>query len=168
MTDQNSGGFHIGKVGGAVGITAGGDIVGRDKITTTTTTTTIKGFADDDKKRQFQSEIEQLREALRAMKAAIEASGLDDDSKDEMVSQILQATRGLKEAKEKAAEVSPKKDAPAEVSAAVESALDRAGGLVDSLQRVAGKAADIGEKVGEFVARYGPLVLSARHLFGLP
>ena len=75
MTDENTskkGGFHIGTVGGNVGITAGGDIVGGDK---TTTTTIQKGFAAEEQKQEFQAQIDQLREALRAVREEISVVG---------------------------------------------------------------------------------------------
>jgi hypothetical protein len=162
------GGFHFGNIGGNVSQSAGGDIVGGDK-TTTTTTTIQKGFADEEKKEQFHSEIEQLREGLRAMKAEIEASvSLDQDKKDEVISEILQQVKALKEMKEKTAAVPPGGPAPAKIVTEIEGTLDRAGGIVDKLQGLAGKAGDVAETVGKFAVKYGPLILSARHLFGLP
>ena len=81
-SEKSEGGFHIGNVGRDAKLKAGGDIVARDKKTTTTTTTTIKmGFAGDEQKQQFQSEIDQLREALQAMKTEIERSASLDQEK---------------------------------------------------------------------------------------
>jgi hypothetical protein len=166
MAEKSGGGFHFGNVGGNVRVSAGGDIVGGDK---TTTTTTQVGFAGEEQKQQFQSEIEQLREALRALKAEIDASGsLDQDKKDEVITEILQQIKGLKEVKEKTAEVPPGAPAPANIAAEIEGALDRAGGFVDKLQGLAGKVGPIAETVGKFALKYGPYILSARHLFGLP
>jgi acyl-CoA reductase-like NAD-dependent aldehyde dehydrogenase len=169
MSDTNEksgGGFHFGNVGGDVKMKAGGDIVGGDK---TTTTTIGKGFEGDEQKQQFQAEIEQLREALRAMKAEIEANAsLDQDKKDEVVSEILQQVKALKEVKEETVTVPTGKPAPAEMAAKVEGALDRAGGIVDKLQGLATKGGEVAETVGKFAMKYGPLILSARHLFGLP
>ena len=70
---EKGGGFQFGNIGGNVSQTAGGDIIGGDKTTTTTTTTTTtiqKGFADEEKKDQFHSEIEQLREACESGRVA--------------------------------------------------------------------------------------------------
>src|ERR1041385_8456832 len=104
MTDENAsrkGGFHFGTVGGNVEVHAGGDIVGGDK---TTSTTIQKGFAAEEQKQQFQAQIDQLREALRAVKAEIEASpSLGNDQKEEAASEILQHVKALKEVKEKTA-----------------------------------------------------------------
>jgi archaellum component FlaC len=166
MSEKSGGGFHFGNVGGSVNLSPGGDLVGRDK---TTTTTTQIGFAGEEQKQQFHSEIEQLREALRAMKTEIEASAsLDQDKKDEVIAQILQQVKELKEVKAKTAEVPPGKAAPAKVATEIEGALDRAEGIVDKVQGLAGKAGDLAETVGKFAMKYGPLILSARHLFGLP
>jgi hypothetical protein len=166
--EKSSGGFHFGSVGGDVKLKAGGDIVGGDKTTTTTITIT-KGFAGDEQKQQFQAEIDQLREALRAMKAEIEANALlDQDKKEEVVSDILAQVKALKEVKEDTARVPTGKPAPAELATKVEGALDRAGGIVDKLQGLATKGGEVAETVGKFAVKYGPLILSARHLFGLP
>jgi DNA repair exonuclease SbcCD ATPase subunit len=149
-----------------VNVTAGGDVVAGDK---TTTTTIEKGFAGDQQKQQFQSEIDQLREALQAMKAEIEASSsLQQDKKDEVINGILEQIKALKEIKEKTADVPTGKPAPAEIATKVEGALDRAGGIVEKLQGLATKTGDVAETVGKFAVKYGPLILSARHLFGLP
>jgi len=40
MSDATKGGFNIGSVGGNVSVSAGGDVVAGDKVTTTTSTTT--------------------------------------------------------------------------------------------------------------------------------
>ena len=165
-SEKSKGGFHFGNVGGSVNLKAGGDIVGGDK---TTTTTIERGFAGDEQKQQFQLEIDQLREALRAMKAEIEASAsLDQNKKDEVISEIQEQVNALKEVKEETANVSPGQPAPAKIATKVEGALDRAGGIVDKLQGVATKSVEVAETVGKFAVKYGPLILSARHLFGLP
>ena len=169
MADEHTnkkGGFHFGNVGGGVSMNAGGDIVGGDK---TTTTTIQKGFRAEEQKQQFQAQIEQLREALRAVKAEIEASpSLSDDQKDEAAGEILQHVKALKEVKEKTAELPAGKQAPADVGSLVETTLDRAGGIIDKLQGLAKTTSEVAGKVGEFGKKYGPLILSARHLFGLP
>ena len=139
MSEKSGGGFHFGNVGGNVITKAGGDIVAGDK---TTTTTTQVGFAAEEQKQQFHSEIEQLREALRAMKTEIEASvSLNQDKKDEAISDILQQVKALKEVKEKANAVTPGKAVPAKMATEIEGALDRASGIVDRLQNVAAKTA---------------------------
>jgi hypothetical protein len=166
---KSKGGFHIGNVGGSVKVKAVGDVVAGDKTTTTTTTTIERGFAGDEQKQQFQSEIDQLREALRVMKTEIEASAsLQQDKKDEVISDILEQIKALKQVKEETAVVPTGKPAPAEIATKVEGALDRAAGIVDKLQGVASKSVEIAETVGKFAVKYGPLILSARHLFGLP
>jgi predicted phage gp36 major capsid-like protein len=171
MSDTNEksqGGFHIGNVGGSVNTNVGGDMVGRDKITTTTTTIQ-KGFASEQKKQEFQEQIDQLREALRTMKTDIEKSAaLDQDKKDQITSEILQKLNALKEVKDETAVVPAGKAPPAQVAAKVEGALERTGGIVQKLQDVATKGSELAETVGKFAVKYGPLILSARHLFGLP
>src|SRR6266567_9635101 len=166
--ETSKGGFHFGNVGGGVNVEAGGDVVAGDK--TTTTTTTIKnGFAGDEQKQQFQSQVDQLREAFQAMKTEIEASAsIEQDKKDQVISDIQQQVTALKQVKEETADVPTGKPAPAEIATKVVGALDRAGGIVDKLQGLATKSVEIAETVGKFAVKYGPLILSARHLFGLP
>jgi hypothetical protein len=169
-SEKSSGGFHFGNVGGEVNLKAGADIVGGDKTTTTTTTTTIQnGFAGDEQKQQFQTEIDQLREALRAMKAQIAATAsLDADQKDAVEAEITQQLVALKEVKDQAAAVPVGKEAPADVASKVDGALDRAGGMIGKLKVLADKSVEAAETVGKFAVKYGPVILSARHLFGLP
>ena len=89
---------------------AGGDIVAGDK---TTTTTIQRGFAAEEQKQQFQVQIDQLREALRTVKAEIEANpSLSDDQKEEAASEILQHAKALKEVKEKTASTPAGQPAP--------------------------------------------------------
>jgi len=103
------------------------------------------------------------------MKTEIERSAsLDQDKKKEIISEILQQVNALKEVKEETADVPTGKPAPAEIATKVEGALDRAGGIVEKLQGVATKSVEVAETVGKFAVKYGPLILSARHLFGLP
>ena len=166
--ETSKGGFKFGNVGGGVNVKAGGDVVAGDK-TTTTTTTINKGFAGDEQKQQFQSQVDQLREAFQAMKTEIKASAsIDQDKKDQVISDIQQQVNALNQVKEETADVPTGKPAPAEIATKVEGALDRAGGIVDKLQGLATKTGDVAETVGKFAVKYGPLILSARHLFGLP
>ena len=167
---HTKGGFHFGAVGGKVEIKADGDIVGGDKTTTTTTTTTIqKGFAGEEQKQRFQAQIDQLHEALRAIKTEIEAHpSLSDDQKEAAAGEILQHVRALKEVKEMTAELPAGKQAPADVGSLVDTTLNRASGIFDKLQSLAKTTGDVAGKIGEFGKKFGPLILSARHLFGLP
>ena len=167
MADQNSkqkGGIHFGAVGGSVTLSAGGDIVGGDKTTTIT-----KGFSDEGQKQQFQSQLEHLREELRTVKEKIRSSSeLGVEEREAAEGEILRHVSALRDLKEKTADLPAGKSAPAEIAAVVESTLERVGGIVDGLQRVAKKSLGIAESVGEFALKFGPLLASARHLFGLP
>jgi hypothetical protein len=168
---KGGGGFHI---GGGVTVTAGhSSVVGENNttnttITNTTTSTVEKGFAGDEQKQQFQTQIDTLRQALEALKTKIEASSLDDEKKDEVVGEILQNKNDLLAAKKQTSDVPTGKQAPADVATKVESALDRANGMADKLKSLVTSVGDVAGAVGEFGATYGPLILSARHLFGLP
>ena len=162
---KGSGGFHFGNVAGSVSLNAGGDIVGGNKTTTTTT----KGFDDEGQKEQFQTQIDQLREALRAVKAEITANAkLGADQKDAMEAEITQHLVALKEVKDQAAVAPAGMDAPEAVLTKVGGALESAGGMMDRLKSLADKSEDVVETVTNFAVKYGPLLLSARHLIGLP
>src|SRR5262245_26094616 len=110
---NKKGGFHIGSIGGDMKMTAGGDIVGGDKVTTTIQ----KGFRADDQKLRFQQQIDQLRDALRAVREQIKNHpSLSDDQKEEAEGEILQHVKALKEVKEKSAELPAGKEAPRETA----------------------------------------------------
>ena len=166
---SNQGGFHIRSVHGNFTQTVVGDIVARDKITSTTTTTSIwKGFAAEPEKKDFQSQIDQLREALRTIRTQIEAHpSLSVDQKEEAAGQIISHSQELKEVKERTADIPTGKPAAVEVASAVETTLKRADGIVDKLKGMADKTAGLAETVGKFAATYGPLLAKARQLFGL-
>jgi predicted phage gp36 major capsid-like protein len=167
---EAQGGFHFGNVGRDAKMNAGGDIVAGDKHTVTTTSTTIQsGFQSEEQKQEFQKQLEALREALRDIKAKVEASaGLSADEKDELTTEILQHVKALKEVKETTAELPPGQKVPADIGKMVETNLEKANGILEKVQAVAKKSAELAANVGEFALKYGPLVLSARHLFGLP
>jgi|SRR5258708_7549469 len=169
-SEETRGGFHFGNVGRDVTMKAGGDIVGGNKETTTTTTTTIQtGFKSEEQKQEFQKQLDALREALREIKGVVETSaGLTADEKDELSTEILHHVKTLKEVKETTAELSPGQKPPVDIGQMVESNLEQAGSILDKVQTVAKKSVELAAKVGEFGVKYGPLVLSARHLFGLP
>jgi hypothetical protein len=173
MSDKKEGtkgGFHFGNVKGNVSQKASGDIVGGDKkITTTTTTTVQSGFGNETQKKEFEQQLELLREALRQLKAQVETSAdLSADEKDELAGEILQRVQALKEVKETTAPLAPGQKPSAEVSKRVEDGLEKTSGILDKLKTVAKKSAELAANVGEVAAKYGPIVLSARHLFGLP
>jgi len=168
--EKGRGGFHFGNVGRDAKMTAGGDIVAGDKHTVTTTTTTIQsGFQSEEQKQEFQEKLDALREALREIKGKLEASAeLSADEKDELTTEILQHLKALKDVKETAAGLPPGQKPPADIGKMVDSNLEKASGFLDKVQAVVKKSAELGGSIGEFALKYGPLVLSARHLFGLP
>jgi len=104
MSDATKGGFNIGSVGGNVTVSAGGDVVAGDKVTTTTSTTTItNGFKQEKDKQQFVRNIEELRTALRELQTKIqEAAGVSQDDKDKIAAEVMQQVIALKTAKEEA------------------------------------------------------------------
>lgn len=169
IREDARGGFHFGNVAGNVSQQAGGDIVAGDKSTTTTTTTIQHGFGSEVQKREFEQKLELLRGALLQVKAQVETStDLSADEKDELAGDILQHVQALKEVKETTAPLTPGQKPPAELSKRVEAGLEKTSGILDKLETVAKKSVELAANVGEFGAKYGPLILGARHLFGLP
>jgi hypothetical protein len=49
----------------------------------------------------------------------------------------------------------------------VETNLEKTSRFLDKVEAVAKKSAELATTVGDFSTKYGPLVLSAGHLFGL-
>jgi len=170
MSDENKstrGGIQIGKVLGGVSLRSGGDIVAGDKVTTTTTHQ--YGFRTDGDKDEFQRQLDLLRQALREIKGQIEASDvLSADDRDEASALILQNVNALKEVKEKTASLVAGQKAAPEIGNMVESNLDHASNILEKLESVTKKGSELTANITELAVKYGPLILSARHLFGLP
>lgn len=165
MSEQKSGGFHFGNVGRDVKMEAGGDIVGHDKVTTTT----HAGFNDQAQKQEFLKEMDELRAALREIKSQVESvEQFDEDSKDQLVMEILQQVSELKQTKQEAEQLEPGQR-PAEVKLqSVGQCLDKAGGLLDKIKGIGDSAAGIAESVAPVLAKALPILASARHLLGIP
>jgi hypothetical protein len=166
--ESTKGGFHI--KARDVKVKAGKDIVAGNQITTTTITTSIQtGFRSEEQKQEFQKQLEALREAFREIKVQVEASrALSADEKDELTAELLEHVKGFKEVKDATAQLPAGQEPQTDLGKTVESRLEKASGFLDKLQGVARKSAELAEKVGGLATKYGPMVLSARHLFGLP
>jgi hypothetical protein len=164
--DSNrSGGITFGNVGGDVNVKAGGDIVGGNKEAATFRVT----FADEEERRRFQAQIDELREMLRGFKTAAEASPhLSVEDKESIASEVLEHVKSLKEIGDRTAAIPVGVRAPRELASSVESKLKRASGLLESADGLAKKATGFAETVATFAAKFGPLILSVGHLFGLP
>lgn len=170
MAGTTKGGFHIGTVGGNASFSAGGDMVTGDKITQTTTTTTVNnGFKQDDDKQKFLQQIEELRATLRELQAKMaEAPGLSQDAKDEIAAEVLQQVNTLKKAKDEAAGLPVARQPPRETLQVIEQGLESTGTVLDKVTTLCDKAVGLGEKVEPYMSKALPILLSARHLFGLP
>jgi len=168
MSDKPSkGGFNIGNVGGNVSIQAGGDVVAGDK---TTTTTIITGFKQEQDKQAFIQQIEELRQQLRHLKSEIEESkggSLDEDEKDSIVMEVMQHIKALKTASEEAEQLPPQQEPSQEKRDAIEAPLNGVNQIISKIYTVFEKTADFGGKFKN-VAYITSLLLSTRHLFGLP
>jgi len=164
MSGSGRGGINIGSVGGNASFNAGGDIVAGDKITTTKSV-----FQRDDDKRQFLEQIDQLRATLRELQAKIsDAPALSQDDKDEIAVAVLQQIKALKQASDEANGLKPGSAAPENAVHAIEAGLTSTGTLLDKVKSVCDKAEQIGEAVGPYVGTAVQVLLTARHLFGLP
>jgi hypothetical protein len=169
MGGSTRGGFHIGTVGGNASFSAGGDMVAGDKITQTTTTTVNNGFKHDDDKQKFLQQIEELRATLRELQAKmVEAPGLSQDAKDEIAAEVLQQVNALKKAKDEAACLLVAQQPPRETLQVIEQGLESTRTVLDKVTTLCDKAVGIGEKIEPYVSKALPILLSARHLFGLP
>jgi hypothetical protein len=170
MAGSTKGGFHIGQVGGNASFSAGGDMVAGDKITQTTTTTTVNnGFKQDDDKQKFLQQIEELRATLREIQTKMaEAPGLSQDAKDEIAAEVLQQVNTLKKTKDEAATLPVAQQPRPETLQVIERGLESTGTVLDKVTTLYDKAVGIGEKIEPYVSKALPILVSARHLFGLP
>jgi hypothetical protein len=168
MSGVTKSGFHIGSVGGNATFSAGGDIVAGDKVTQTTTAIN-RGFKQDDDKQKFLEQIEELRAALREIQARMaEAPGLSQDAKDEIAAGLLQQVNTLKKAKDEAASLPVAQEAQPETLQVIEKGLTSTSTLLDEVTHICDKALGLGEKLQPYVSKVLPILLMARHLFGLP
>jgi hypothetical protein len=169
MSDATRGGFHIGTVGGNASFSAGGDMVAGDKITQTTTTTTVNnGFKQDHDKQKFLQQIDELRAALRELQTkTAKAPGLSQDVKDEIAAEVMQQVNTLTKAKDEAAGLPVAQKPPPEALQVIEQGLESTRTVLDKVTTLCDKAVGIGE-IEPYVSKALPILLSARHLFGLP
>jgi hypothetical protein len=170
MSEGTKGGFNFGNVGGNVGVTAGGDVVGGDKVTTTTSTATItNGFKQEEDKQQFGRDIEELRSALRDLQTRIQqVPGVTHDDKDKIVAEVMQQVNALKTAKEEADSLPVAQQGPPDKSKRIANYLDTTKTLLDKVSELGAKTVEIGAAVKPYVEKALPLLLSARVLFGIP
>lgn len=162
------GGFNIGSVGGNAVFSAGGDMVAGDKITQTAATPINAGFKQEDDKRQFLQQIEDLRSTLRELQTKMQAvPGISEDVKDEIVADVLQQIGALKKMKEKAACLPVAEQSPADQCKHIETTLQGTGTVLDKVKEVCERTVGTAEKVAPYVSKAQSIVLSARHRFGL-
>jgi hypothetical protein len=169
MSGSTRGGFHIGTVGGNASFSAGGDIIAGDKTTQTTTTTVNNGFRQNDDKQRFLQQIDELRATLRELQTkTAEAPGLSQDAKDEIAAEVMQQVNVLKKAKDEAAGMPVAQQPPPGTLQVIQQGLESTGTVLDKVTTLCDKAVGIGEKIEPYVSKALPILLSARHLFGLP
>jgi hypothetical protein len=172
MSDGSKGGFNIGSVGGSFSVSAGGDVVGGDKVTTTSSTTSItNGFEQEQNKQQFVHDLEELRTALREVQTKIQeapgVSQVSQDDKDKIVADVMRQVIALKTAKEEAGSLPVGQQAPRDKGQQIASYLQTTGTLLDKVNELGTKALEIGTAVKPYVEKALPLLASARMLFGI-
>ncbi len=163
MSNEKTGGIHINGTGRDVKVEAGGDIVGGDKVTTTHVV-----FGDRAHKQEFLDQLDELRSTLREIKSQVESvEQYDEDTKDQLVMEILQQVSALKQAKQDADQMEPGKASPADALQSVGQCLEKAGGLLEKIKSIGDTASEIAESIMPIVAKALPIVASARHLLGI-
>lgn len=163
---SQKGGFHFGNVGRDVKIEAGGDVIAGNK---TTTTTINRGFKEEKDKEEFVRQINELHFLMGQMRSQIEnLEGFDEDNKKQIVNEIMLQVTALKAAKEAVSAVPVGKEAPQKKVEIVGEYLDQTTTLIEKLQKMGEKTAEFTNKVAPIIAKSLPILVSARHLFGLP
>jgi hypothetical protein len=169
MSDANKAGFHVGSVGGNFSVSAGGDVVAGDKVTTSSTTTITNGFQQEEDKQQFTQKLEELRTAFREIQTKIQgAAGGSQDDKDEIVSAVMQQVNALRTAKEEAASLPVAQQASPDQGKRIAGYLQSTESVLDKVNDLGAKAIEIGTAVKPYIQKALPLLLSARMLFGIP
>ena len=81
---------------------------------------------------------------------------------------MLQQVNALKKAKDEAAGLPVAQQPPRETMQVIEQGLESTGTVLDKVTTLCDKVVGFGEKVEPYVSKALPILLSARHLFGLP
>ncbi len=120
-------------------LSAGGDIVGGNKVTTTSIET--KSFAGEKEKADFDAKVAELIATVRTMRDELKAQpGLSEDDKEEIEKIVGAQVSVLKEAKQQAAALPVAQPIPTEAVTNLETALEQAGGLPEKLKNTVQKA----------------------------
>jgi hypothetical protein len=176
MNDAIRGSLNISTGGGNFSPRAGGDNVfgnktGGDNVfgNKTTTATVTNGFKQADDKQKFLQQIDELQVKLRELQTkTAEAPGLSQDAKDEIAAEVMQQVRTLKKTKDEAAGLPVAQQPPPGTLQAIQQGLESTGTVLDKVRTICNKAAAIGETIEPYVSKALPILLSARHLFGIP
>jgi hypothetical protein len=168
--EETRGGFHFGNIGRDVKLAAGGDIVAADKRTVTRSTTITKsGFESAGHKEEFERQLDALREGLELIRSKVEINAaLSAEQKEDLTIALQGQAKALEEVAQTTTQVIPGQKTPAHVVELVKSTLEETGDILEKVETVGKKSADFVANVSALALKYGPLVLSARHLFGLP
>ncbi|MGA1794891.1 MAG: hypothetical protein ACMUIL_03430 [bacterium] len=160
--------LHIGNIGGNFSV--GGDIVSGDKITITDKSTTIQyGFKREEDKDAFVSNIHELSTIMKHMQSHIETiEGLAENQRKEILDEMTRRMDELKSVKEEADAIPPRQEVPHKKAQTIEGYLDKAGKLMERLQKIGEKATDFANKIVPLASKALPILISIRKLFGLP
>jgi len=160
-------GINIENTGGDASLTAGGDIVGGDKNTTTTTTS--YGFAGEEDKQQFLEHIDELRSMVKEINNKVDdLEGLDDDQKEALEEELSNQIKNIRQLKKAADQLEPAVEADPSMIETIIKHLDSVSGMVNKVENLQEKSINFAETVGKILVKSAPILLSARHLFGIP
>ncbi len=170
-----NGGLNLSNVTGNItfgsGHVAGGDVVvGNKTVTTTTTTTTIQsGFAKEDDKTEFQAKLDQLAKTLQQVQKLVELEdSISEADKQAIAAEVAKQVTASVEAKVAVAAAPVGAPAPTPVADQITRTLDHAGSFVEKIQAAIAKAGPAADTVLTVAKKAAPILLAARHLFGLP
>jgi len=161
-------GINISNIGGNVSLDAGADIVGGDKTTTTTTTTTQYGFSQPEDKQQFIAHVDELRSLMKEMNSRIDdMEGLDDDQKEELEDELSNQIKNIRQLKKDADQLEPNAEPDSAVVDNITKHINSVSGIIEKIESFQEKSTNFASTVGDILVKSAPLLLSARHLFGM-
>ncbi len=165
MNEKKSG-INIGNVGGSLNINAGGDIVGGDKKVGDTNITI--GFKKEEDKSEFLGKINELKSYIREINNETKnINTIDDDKKDDLIISLTQQLKNMKDVEGKVKSVSTETKPSKDIIELVKNNLDNFEDIIKEIKKENGEGGIL-NKILPIAEKALPILLSARHLFGLP
>ncbi|PCJ12624.1 MAG: hypothetical protein COB04_17455 [Gammaproteobacteria bacterium] len=165
-------GFNFNNTGD-VSVDAGGDVVAGDKVTTTNTSTNNitnnYGFAQEEEKQQFLQKMDELRNYAKEINSRVDdLEGVDDDQKEALEDELTEQIKAIRQLKKVADQVEAGSEVAPGIASQIEKQVDFISNGLDKLNQLGEKSSNFMETVGNVLIKASPLLLSARHLFGIP